>query len=47
LLKDTDAVTSFHFDDVDGAPRRNANRPLRVAAELSALERALADALQR
>lgn len=45
LLKDPDAVTAYHFDDVDGAPRGGANRPLRVAAELSALERALADAL--
>jgi threonine synthase len=45
LLKDTDAVTTYHFDDVNGLPRSGANRPLRVAAELSALERALADAL--
>ncbi len=45
LLKDTDAVTTYHFDDVNGLPRGGANRPLRVAAELSALERALADAL--
>ena len=47
LLKDTDAVTTYHFGDVAGAPRPGANRPLRVAAELSALERALADALHR
>jgi threonine synthase len=45
LLKDTEAVTNFHFGDADGAPRPGANRPLRVAAELPALERALADAL--
>ena len=45
LLKDTDAITAYHFDDVDGAPRPAANRPLRIAAELSALERALDDAL--
>lgn len=45
ILKDTDAVTSYHFDDVDGGPRAAANRPLRVAAELSALEQALSDAL--
>jgi threonine synthase len=45
MLKDTDAITAYHFDDVDGTPRPGANRPLRVAAELSALERALADAL--
>ncbi len=47
ILKDTDAVTSYHFDDVNGAPRVAANRPLRVAAELSALEQALSDALHR
>jgi threonine synthase len=45
ILKDTDAITAYHFDDVDGAPRPAANRPIRVAAELSALEKALADAL--
>jgi len=45
MLTDTDAITAYHFDDVDGTPRPGANRPLRVAAELSALERALADAL--
>ena len=45
ILKDTDAVTAYHFADVDGAPRRAANRPVRVAAEISALEQALADAL--
>jgi threonine synthase len=45
ILKDTEAVTAYHFTDVDGAPRRGANRPIRVAAEISALEQALADAL--
>ncbi len=45
ILKDTDAVTAYHFADVDGAPRPGANRPIRVAAEISALEQALADAL--
>jgi threonine synthase len=45
ILKDTNAVTAYHFADVDGTPPRGANRPIRVAAELSALERALADAL--
>jgi len=47
ILKDTDAVTAYHFGTVDGTPRRDANRPIRVAAELSALEQALADALHR
>ena len=45
ILKDADAVTAYHFGDVDGAPHPGANRPIRVAAELSALEQALADAL--
>jgi threonine synthase len=45
ILKDADAVAAYHFGDVAGAPRPGANRPIRVAAELSALEQALADAL--
>lgn len=45
MLKDTEAITAYHFDDVAGGARRGANRPRRVAAELPALERALADAL--
>ncbi len=45
ILKDPDAVTAYHFDDIDGEPRPGANRPIRVAAELSALERVLSDAL--
>ena len=45
ILKDVEAVTAYHVEDVAGVPRAGANRPLRVAAELSALERALSDAL--
>ena len=45
LLKDTEAISAYHLDDVAGTARPGANRPLRVAAELPALERALADAL--
>ena len=45
ILKDTDAVSAYHFEDVAGAARSSANRPVRVPAELSALERVLADAL--
>ena len=45
ILKDTEAVTAYHFTGGDGAERRGANRPIRVAAEISALEQALADAL--
>lgn len=44
ILKDTEAVTAYHLDE-SSAPRPGANRPLLVAAELPALERALADAL--
>ncbi len=45
ILKDVEAVTAYHLVDADGVPRTGANRPLRVPAELSALERALSDAL--
>ncbi len=44
LLKDTDAVAAYHLDESETL-RAGANRPIQVAAELSALERALADAL--
>jgi threonine synthase len=39
VLKDADAVVSYHLGDVDGAPRPAANRPVTIPAELSALER--------
>jgi threonine synthase len=47
VLKDADAVIAYHLHPEDGidASRPGANRPIRVAAELPALERALADAL--
>lgn len=45
VLKDSDAVVSYHLQDVDGAPRAAANRPVTIPAELAALERTLADAL--
>ena len=45
ILKDTDAVTAYHFADVAETPRPGANRPIRIAAEISALEQALADAI--
>ncbi|MDP9359371.1 MAG: threonine synthase [Chloroflexota bacterium] len=45
VLKDAEAVTAYHLHDHDGAPRPGANRPVSVPAELSALERVLADAL--
>jgi threonine synthase len=45
LLKDTESIIAYHLDDAESAQRPGANRPLCVAAELPALERALADAL--
>jgi threonine synthase len=45
LLKDSDAVVKYHLEDVDGAPRTGANRPVTIPAELSALERVLTDAI--
>ena len=45
VLKDSDAVVAYHLTDSDGGPRAGANRPLRVAADIPSLERALADAL--
>lgn len=45
VLKDTDAVSDYHFSDRDGHPRPGANRPIRVEPTLAALERTLADAL--
>jgi threonine synthase len=44
VLKDTEAIVDYHFG-AGSEGRAGANRPLRVAAELPALERALADAL--
>jgi threonine synthase len=45
LLKDSDAVVKYHLEDVDGAPRTGANRPVTIPGELSALERVLTDAI--
>jgi threonine synthase len=45
VLKDTESIIAYHLDGAESAQRPGANRPLRVAAELPALERALADAL--
>ncbi|MCC6315866.1 MAG: threonine synthase [Thermomicrobiales bacterium] len=45
VLKDSETIARYHFDDIGGAPRPRANRPLRVAADLPSLERALSDAL--
>jgi threonine synthase len=45
VLKDAEAVTRYHLDDVAGAPRAGANRPVTIAASMRALEQVLADAL--
>lgn len=45
VLKDTDAVVSYHLQDVDGEPRPRANRPVKVEATLDALKRVLDDAV--
>ena len=45
VLKDSEAVVRYHLEDIDGAPRAGANRPVSVAATMSALEQVLADAL--
>jgi threonine synthase len=45
LLKDSDSVVKYHLEVIDGQPRRGANRPVTIPAELSALERVLTDAL--
>jgi threonine synthase len=44
VLKDAEAIVTYHLG-AGSDERAGANRPLRVAAELPALERALADAL--
>jgi threonine synthase len=45
VLKDTDAIVSYHLQDVDGAPRPRANRPVSVKADLDALKKVLDDAV--
>ena len=46
VLKDADAVMTYHLQDADGRPRPNANRPVSIPASLSALVEVLGDALQ-
>jgi threonine synthase len=45
VLKDTDAISLYHLEDFDGAPRQFANRPLRVPATVDALKKVLDDAV--
>lgn len=45
VLKDTDAIVNYHLHDVDGEPRPQANRPVKVAAHIDALKRVLDNAV--
>lgn len=45
VLKDTEAIVNYHLGD-GSKDRTGANRPIRVAAEIPALEQALANALR-
>jgi threonine synthase len=41
VLKDTEAIISYHLDDAGEEPKAGANRPIKVSATLAALERVL------
>ena len=45
VLKDAEAVVRYHLEDVDGAARSMANRPVSIPATMKALEQVLDDAL--
>lgn len=45
VLKDTDNIVKYHLDDVDGAPRARANRPIRIDATMDAMKKVLDDAI--
>lgn len=45
VLKDTDNIVKYHLDDVDGAPRERANRPIRIEATMDAMKKVLDDAI--
>jgi threonine synthase len=45
VLKDTDAIVSYHLTDVEGEPRERANRPVKVEGTIDALKRVLDDAI--
>lgn len=45
VLKDTDSIVSYHLHDLDGEARPQANRPVKVAAQLDALKRVLDNAV--
>lgn len=45
VLKDSDNIVKYHLDDVDGAPRVRANRPIRIDATMDAMKKVLDDAI--
>lgn len=45
ILKDTDAIVTYHLGDVEGESRPRANRPIKVAADIDALKRVLDNAV--
>lgn len=45
ILKDTDNIVKYHLDDVDGAPRERANRPIRIEATMDAMKKVLDNAI--
>lgn len=45
ILKDTDNIVKYHLDDVDGAPRARANRPIRIEATMDAMKKVLDNAI--
>ncbi len=47
VLKDTDAITTYHLQDTGTGPNRYANRPVSIPATMDALRRVVDDAVQR
>ena len=45
ILKDTDNIVKYHLDDVDGAARERANRPIRIEATMDAMKKVLDNAI--
>lgn len=47
ILKDTDAITTYHMHDKESSPNRLANRPVSIPATMDALRGVVDDAIQR
>ena len=45
ILKDTDNIVKYHLDDIDGAARARANRPIRIEATMDAMKKVLDNAI--